>query len=139
MKKYLKNKNFIPISFIEKYEETAYEKSNKLIMLLLILNIFIMPNSISKISNIINQNEAVPVIEVNENKKDINKENIEIALNSISNNIENMKIQNNNGYIELRSIENIYDIEDEGKFKIKSVVFNENTVEVNIELWKRNT
>ena len=51
MKRYVKNTNFIPTFFVKKLDTISYEKNNKLILVLLIINLFIIPNSISKILN----------------------------------------------------------------------------------------
>ena len=137
MKKHVKNHNFIPSSFIERLETTSYEKNNKLILFLLILNLFIVPNSFNKISNIFKSNEDIPVISINETYKDINKENLSFLLNTINNTIKNIRIENNRGFIEVNSIEEIYNMESEGKLKIKSVVMEEESFIIEVELWKR--
>lgn len=137
MKKHVKNHRFIPISFIEKLETTSYENNNKLILFLLILNLFIVPNSFNKISNIFKSNEDIPVISINEDYKDTNKENLSFLLSTINNEIKNIRIENNRGFIEVNSIEEIYNMESEGKLKIKSVVMEEDSFIIEVELWKR--
>ncbi len=135
--KNVKNHSFIPISFIEKLETTSYEKNNKLILFLLILNLFIVPSSFKKISNIFKSNEDIPVISINEAYKDTNKENLSFLLSTINNEIKNIRIENNRGFIEVNSIEEIYNMESEGKLKIKSVVMEEESFIIEVELWKR--
>lgn len=141
MKKYVRNKNFIPTSFIDKLDRTSNEKNNKLILLLLIVNIFILPSSISKIASELKSNEAISVANINNNYNDIyinsNNDNLVLILNSIDN-IKKIKMENNRGFIEVFSIEEVYKIDEKKDFKIKSVDIKENTIAVEVELWKRN-
>ena len=72
---------------------------------------------------------------VNENK-DINKENIKKILNLISNNINNIKIQNNNGIVEFNSLEEVYKLENDKIFNVNSLKFNsENSFNAEVGLW----
>ncbi len=137
MKKYVRNKNFIPTSFIDKLDRTSNEKNNKLILLLLIVNIFILPSSISKIASELKSNEAISVANINNNYNDIyinsNNDNLVLILNSIDN-IKKIKMENNRGFIEVFSIEEVYKIDEKKDFKIKSVDIKENTIAVEVEL-----
>ncbi|MBP1868434.1 hypothetical protein J2Z25_001842, partial [Clostridium tertium] len=45
MKKYLRNKNFIPNEFIERLDLNENKKNNQLISILILLNIIIIPTS----------------------------------------------------------------------------------------------
>lgn len=134
MKKYVKNKNFIPRGFVEKLDILSDEKNNKLILVLIIINIFIIPNSISKISTVLKNNEVVPVVSINETNKNSNNEKLILLLNSIDNTMNNVKIQNNSGFIEIDSIEKLYNIEEKKSFEIKSVVMEENIIVVEVGL-----
>ena len=49
MKKYLRNKNFIPNEFIERLDLNENKKNNQLISILILLNIIIIPTSVNKI------------------------------------------------------------------------------------------
>ena len=64
MKIYVKNKNFIPIDYIDKVNNKAQENNSKLIMILLIINIFIIPNSIIRVKNILDNNKPIPVVNI---------------------------------------------------------------------------
>ncbi|MDV4152177.1 hypothetical protein R0131_15220 [Clostridium sp. AL.422] len=135
MKKYVRNHSFIPVSFIEKIETTSYEKNNKLILFLLILNLFIIPNSLKKMPSIFKNNEEIPVVSVRYAYEDTNKKNLALLFNTINDNhIKSMRIDNNRGIIEVNSIEDLYNMEDENKFKIKSVDMKEHTIIVEVEL-----
>ncbi len=124
MKIYVKNKNFIPIDYIDKVNNKAQENNSKLIMILLIINIFIIPNSIIRVKNILDNNKPIPVVNIVNENKDINKENIKKILNLISNNINNIKIQNNNGIVEFNSLEEVYKLENDKIFNVNSLKFN---------------
>lgn len=127
MRIYVKNKNFIPLDFINKINSKANRNNNRLLTILLIINIFIIPTSVSKIKNNIINNKVIPVVNINNDDIDINKEKIKKALNIINNNISSMKIQNNHGLIEVKSIEEIYNMEKEEIIKINILNFNNGT------------
>lgn len=136
MKIYVKNKNFIPIDYIDKVNNKAQENNSKLIMILLIINIFIIPNSIIRVKNILDNNKPIPVVNIVNENKDINKENIKKILNLISNNINNIKIQNNNGIVEFNSLEEVYKLENDKIFNVNSLKFNsENSFNAEVGLW----
>ena len=134
MKRYVNNKNFIPITFLESLNIISNEKNNKLIFILVLINLFIVPTSISKISNELKNNEAVSVISIDDTKKDINKENLILLLKFINNGIKNIRIQNNSGFIEVDSMDKIYSIEEDKNFNIKSAVMKDNIITVEVEL-----
>lgn len=123
MKKYLKNKNFIPNDFIDKVNVDENKKNNKLISILIILNIIIIPNSLDKVfyskDKIKESNDQI------ENnlyiEKGIKKENIEYWINNIYPGIVNMNIQNNNGIIQVKSKESVFKIEERDEIKINSI------------------
>lgn len=136
MRIYVKNKNFIPLDFINKINSKANRNNNRVLTILLIINIFIIPTSVSKIKNNIINNKVIPVVNINNDDIDINKEKIKKALNIINNNISSMKIQNNHGLIEVKSIEEIYNMEKEEIIKINILNFNNETnFTAEVELW----
>lgn len=136
MKKYVKNKNFIPANFIDKIERSSSEKNNKLILLLLIVNIFIIPKSISIISNELEQNKSVSVTNINNPKeiyKDSYNDKLVLIINSI-NDFKKVKMENGKGFIEVNSMEEVVNIEEKSDFKIKSVDIKDNIIIVEVEL-----
>ncbi|MDY6226276.1 MAG: hypothetical protein SPH93_01150 [Clostridium sp.] len=136
MKKYAKNKNFISANFIDKIQRGSDEKNNKLILLLLIVNIFIIPKSISIISNELEQNKSVSVTNINTPKeiyKDRYNDKLVLIINSI-NNFKKIKMENSRGVIEVDSMEEVVNIEEESDFKIKSVDIKDNIIIVEVEL-----
>lgn len=128
MKKYLKNKNFIPKDFIERLNDNSEKKNNKLITLLIVLNIMFFPTTFNKV--IINKkeiNEEKLKVEKDSNlEKDIKRENLKYWVSSINSNIINMKIQNSSGIIKIKGEEEVFKIEAEEEFKIKSIIKEEN-------------
>lgn len=128
MKKYLKNKNFIPNDFIERLNDDSNKKNNKLIMLLIILNIMFFPTTFNKV--IINKkemNEEKLKVQKDSNlEKDIKRENLKYWVNSINLNVINMKIQNSSGIIKIKGEEEVFKIEAKEEFKIKSIIKEEN-------------
>lgn len=138
LKKYVKNKNFVPIHFVESIDIISNEKNDKLIFILILINFLIIPSSISKISNEVNNNKVISVMnnyeENKDNNKDINRKNLILVLKSIDNSVRNIRIQNNGGFIEVDSIEEIYRIEEEKNFRIKSASIKDNIVTIEVEL-----
>lgn len=130
MKKYLRNKNFIPNEFIEKLDLNENKKNNQLISILILLNIIIIPTSVNKI---LKNKEYEEVYNHNNNNLEgnlnieerIKKENIEEWINNITPNILYMNIQNNNGSIKVKNKEEVFKIEENDKIKINSIIKNE--------------
>ncbi len=130
MKKYLRNKNFIPNEFIERLDLNENKKNNQLISILILLNIIIIPTSLNKIMK---NKEYEEVYNNNNNNLEgnlnieerIKKENIEEWINNITPNILYMNIQNNNGSIKVKNKEEVFKIEENDKIKINSIIKNE--------------
>lgn len=137
MKKYVKNKYFIPYEFIEGQNNKSNNNIEKLIGILIFINIFIIPTSFNKVSKKLNNNEIVPVVSAIENNQDINKEKLSTVIKAISENIISLKIENDSGSIELNSIQEIYNIEEEKIFKINSLnVDGKDKYYIEVGLWK---
>lgn len=143
MKKYLRNKNFIPNEFIERLDLNENKKNNQLISILILLNIIIIPTSVNKI---LKNKEYEEVYNHNNNNLEgnlnieerIKKENIEEWINNITPNILYMNIQNNNGSIKVKNKEEVFKIEENDKIKINSIIKNEeNYFTLEVRLWKK--
>ena len=143
MKKYLRNKNFIPNEFIERLDLNENKKNNQLISILILSNIIIIPTSVNKIL----QNKEYEEVYNNNNnnlesnlniEERIKKENIEEWINNITPNILYMNIQNNNGSIKVKNKEEVFKIEENDKIKINSIIKNEeNYFTLEVRLWKK--
>lgn len=135
MKIYVKNKNFIPAEFIDSVYIKSNKNNSRLIMFLLIINIFIIPTSISNIKNSIKSKEVIVVANINNEDVDVNKEKIIRVISMINNDISSVEIQNNFGTMEFNSIEEIFKIEKEEKIKINVLKINSKTsVSAEVEL-----
>jgi hypothetical protein len=121
MKKYVKNKNFIPYEFIEKINNKSNNDIDRLIGVLIFINIFIIPTSFNKVSQKLNNNETVPAVSVIESNQGINKNKLKTLIKAINENMISVKIENDSGSIKLNSIQEIYNIEEEKIFKINSL------------------
>lgn len=124
MKAYIKNKNFIPLDFINEMNFKANKNNNKLIIILFIINMFTIPTSVSNIKNNIKSKEAVSVSKVNIEEKDLNKEKIIKVINIINKNIKSIDIQNTFGIIEFNDIEEVFNLEKEEKIKVNTLKIN---------------
>lgn len=147
MKKYLRNKNFIPNEFIERLDLNENKKNNQLISILILLNIIIIPTSVNKILQNKEYKEVYKEVYNNNNnnlesnlniEERIKKENIEEWINNITPNILYMNIQNNNGSIKVKNKEEVFKIEENDKIKINSIIKNEeNYFTLEVRLWKK--
>lgn len=121
MKKY---KNFMPIEIIEKFHNKNNRNNKILIKVLLILNIICFPNTLKSIKLIINDNniESKKSIEtISKLEQDMNKDNLYKILNYIDKDIIYIDFKNNTGTIEVKTKDNIFNIEKENIFLIHSI------------------
>lgn len=136
MKAYIKNKNFIPLDFINEMNFKANKNNNKLIIILFIINMFTIPTSVSNIKNNIKSKEAVSVSKVNIEEKDLNKEKIIKVINIINKNIKSIDIQNTFGIIEFNDIEEVFNLEKEEKIKVNTLKINSiDSLLAEVEIW----
>ncbi|MBU5454588.1 hypothetical protein [Caproiciproducens sp. MSJ-32] len=118
MKNYVKNKNFIPIDYFEKINEKNNIVRKRLLDILILINIFIFPITISNLKNYKSES-AVEVISIVEEPK--NKENILTFIEEIDKDIIKLEIINGAGTMKIRNIDKIYNIEEANKIKIMSI------------------
>lgn len=125
MKRYMKYKNFIPIETIDDFQKESNMNNEKLILMLLILNIICFPSTLKNIKEIIKENnnidnkECIPVISKVE--EDINKNNLYKIINYINGDTNFIEFKNNKGILEIKNKNNIFNIEKENKFFIHSI------------------
>lgn len=136
MKAYIKNKNFIPLDFINEINFKANKNNNKLIIILFIINMFTIPTSVSNIKNNIKSKETVSVSKINIEEKDLNKEKIIKVVNIINKNIKSVDIQNSVGVIEFNDIEEVFNLEKEEKIKVNTLKINSmDSLLAEVEIW----
>lgn len=136
MKAYIKNKNFIPLDFINEMNFKANKNNNKLIVILFIINMFTIPTSVSNIKNNIKSKETIQVSKINIEEKDLNKEKIIKVINIINKNIKSIDIQNSFGVIEFNDIEEVFNLEKEEKIKVNTLKINSmDSLLAEVEIW----
>lgn len=108
MKKYMKNKDFIPEKFYNKKQISKNKKEKGILLLFLILNLFLLPTTIKSIEK--TKKDAV-INKTNIEEKSLSDgefDNIKIWIdNVISDNVEEAYINKNKGEIIISSLENI--------------------------------
>lgn len=135
MKNYVKNKNFIPIDYFEKINEKNNIVRKRLLDILILINIFIFPITISNLKNYKSES-AVEVISIVEEPK--NKENILTFIEEIDKDIIKLEIINGAGTMKIRNIDKIYNIEEANKIKIMSISKDKDKKYiVGVEIWKK--
>ena len=108
MKKYMKNKDFIPEKFYDKKQIIENKKEKGILILFLILNLFLLPTTLKNIEQ--TRRDAV-INKTNIEEKslsDVEFDNIRIWIENILNdNVEEAYINKNKGEITISSLENI--------------------------------
>ncbi|ASW42675.1 hypothetical protein [Clostridium isatidis] len=121
MKKYIRNKNFLPLDYLEEINERDESAIKRLLNILILINIFIFPITLSSLKKY----KTEPVVEVISTVEEAkNRKNILIFIEEIDKNITKLEIQNGVGTIETNNIDKIYFIEEENKLKITSISKN---------------
>lgn len=126
MKRYMKNKDFIPEKFNKKIELNEYKNYNKILTLFLIINLFLMPKTIKSIEEV----KKEPIISkesVSNKQNKFNLSNINIWIKSImKDDIEEAYIVNNNGEITVNDLEKIDELSLNTLIEITEVNLNDN-------------
>lgn len=135
MKKYIRNKNFLPIDYLEGVNAKREISTKRLLNILILINIFILPLTISSFKN----NKAEPAIEVlSIVEEPKNKKNILIIIEEIDKDISKLEISNGIGIIETSNKDKVYSIEEGKKIKIKSISKNKGKGYIlGVELWEK--
>ncbi|MBX7408103.1 hypothetical protein [Clostridium chauvoei] len=108
MKGFIKNKDFIPKNFSKKREEKLTKEHNKGILLLILINIFILPMTISSIF----LKEEPEIIEEKSEIEEISSENIKTFIDEIDDNLLSIKIKDGIGEILVKGKEKIFSLEE---------------------------
>lgn len=132
MKKYIKNKNFLPNSLKHNKEKNIYIKY--FILIVTIINLFLIPLNMEIIYDEKNKEEVIPVYE--EIKEEVYYSEIKEAIEILYEDFIQGNITNNKGQIITDRLEIIYKLEEEEKIIIKSIRKEENLGYVlEVELW----
>lgn len=108
MKKYIKNKDFIPEKFYDKKQSIKNKREKGILMLLIVLNLFLLPITTKNIE----QNKKTSVLnKANIEDKSLNNDefkNVNIWIENILNNdVEEAHIDKSKGEIIISSLESI--------------------------------
>ncbi|MBX7415431.1 hypothetical protein K4H65_00265 [Clostridium chauvoei] len=117
MKGYIKNKDFIPKNFSKKREEKLTKEDNKGILLLILINIFILPMTISSIF----LKEEPEIIEEKSEIEEISSENIKTFIDEIDDNLLSIKIKDGIGEILVKGKEKIFSLEENRNILIDNI------------------
>ncbi|ATD55203.1 hypothetical protein [Clostridium chauvoei] len=117
MKGFIKNKDFIPKNFSKKREEKLTKEDNKGILLLILINIFILPMTISSIF----LKEEPEIIEEKSEIEEISSENIKTFIDEIDDNLLSIKIKDGIGEILVKGKEKIFSLEENRNILIDNI------------------
>lgn len=121
MKKYLKYKNFIPMDFVERKQESESKDNKKGYNLLILTNIILL---CVNIENIFKDNNKVQEV-IKPEKEYIENKELFKWINLYDENIINFKVENNRGELTYESNNDIRYLEELG-LKINKVTNYEN-------------
>lgn len=117
MRKYIKNRNFLPNNLKDKTEKNIYIKY--LVLVLIIFNLFLIPLNMEILYEKNNKEEDIPVYK--EIIESIYYDEIEEIIEILYEDFIEANIHNNNGQIITGNLEVIYKLEEKNKIKIKSI------------------
>lgn len=127
MKKYMKNKDFIPEKFYNKIELNKNKIENKVFTLFLIINLLLIPITTKSIGEVA-EKPATSKIDIYDNTSNkIKLKDINIWIESlIKDEIEEAHITNNNGDIVVNDLEKIDKLSSNSSIRISDVNLNSN-------------
>lgn len=125
MKKYMKNKGFIPEKFYNKMELNKNKTKNKVVIIFLIINLILIPITTKSLEEV----KEKPVINKGDiydsELKKINSKDISIWIETIiKDEIEEAYITNNNGNVVVADLEKIDELSSNGLIKIDDINLN---------------
>ena len=127
MKRYMKNKDFIPEKFYNKIELNKSKRENKLFTLLLIINLLIIPITVKSIEGVKEKSIENKSYIYDSKQSEIKLNDINIWIESINrNNIEKAYITKNSGEVIVKDLEDIDDMSLNSSIKINDINLNEN-------------
>lgn len=122
MKKYMKNKNFIPEKFYHEVELRNSKNNNKIIILFLVINLMLLPITYKEINKV---NEKTPAINNIKSDKIYLGDVIKWINNIFNDSIERANIANGNGEIIVNNIDKINELTLNDSLKINEISKNE--------------
>lgn len=127
MKKYMKNKDFIPEKFYDKIELNKNKTENRIFTLFLIINLLLIPFTTKGMSEI-KEKPIVNESDIYDSKpNEINSNDINIWIeNIIRDEVEEAYIANNNGEVVVNDIDKIDEFSLNSLIKISEVNLNSN-------------
>lgn len=135
MKKYMKNKNFIPEKFYYRKESYKNKKEKGFLVLLLILNLILVPITTKKIGEI-KKTTLVSKYYVNNIKSNkIDMSNINIWIESIlKEGISSAYITKNNGEVTVNNLERMDELSSIKSIKIEEVKKEDEKYKLSVSL-----
>lgn len=121
MKKYLKNKNFIPRDYVDKNINSKNKGNRRGIIYLVIINLITFPIVIEEVfekEKIIEIEKTIPI-------EEIHKDVIINWINEIDKDVISIKVENNTATMIVEAKEKIYDLEEKGLLSINNITKNE--------------
>lgn len=124
MKKYMKNKDFVPEKFYNKIELNKIKNENKIFTFFLIINLLFIPTTVKSIQEINENNMTSTYDATNEqNKYSINDINLWIE-NIMRDDIGEAYITNNNGEVIVDSLDKVDELSSSASIEISDVNLN---------------
>ena len=121
MKSYLKNKNFIPKSYIENIENSKNKGNTRGLIYLIIINLLILPIIAEGILE--SEKEIKP--EIIEAIEEVHIESLVNWINEIDKEVIELTVENSNGTMMVNTPEKIYSLEEKGGIAIDNISKNE--------------
>lgn len=124
MKKYMKNKDFIPEKFYDKIELTKSKNENKIFTFFLIINLLLVQTTAKSIQEINEQNIVGKYdASIEQNKYNSNDINLWIE-NIMRDDIEEAHITNNNGEVVVDNLDKVDELSSSTSIEISDVNLN---------------
>ncbi|WP_315074552.1 hypothetical protein [uncultured Clostridium sp.] len=123
MKKYMKNKNFIPEKFYYRMELKERKNERRIIVLFLLINLSLFSTTFKDIKKVYEKQQ--PITNTDIEQKNVNFNNVNTWIRNIfKDDIEEAYITNNNGEIEVESVNKINNLNLEDSINITDVSLN---------------
>ena len=127
MKKYMKNKDFIPEKVYDRVELNKNRTENKVFTLLLIINLILIPITTKNIGEVKEKYKENKSNIYNSEENKINSDDINKWIESIiKDEIEEAYITNKNGEVLVNNLEKIDKISSDSSIDIRDINLNDN-------------